>query len=175
MVAIRAGDVTDGITAVYSTDPEHRCGIGGGLREAFNFTGTALREFAGVNAMISGDDRMNRMNRTHPAGPDKAMVHGDDAAMISFVADCMEDPALRSKAVSDPAGTLAERGIALPEGVDVRLVVNSGDTLHVVLPPDPNAVLEDEELGGVAGGATAVLGQTAACCSSGYGTGSSWY
>ena len=68
---------------------------------------------------------------------------------------------------------MAERGIALPEGVDVRVVANGGDTVHFVLPPDPNALLEDEALNSVAGGATAVPGQTAACCSSGYGCGSS--
>ena len=135
-------------------------------------SGTVFREFAGVNTKASGDDKMNWM---HTVGPYKAMAHDDGAAMLSFVSDCMEDPALRSKAVSDPVGTLSEHGIEPPEGFDVQMAANSSDTFHFVLPPDPNAALEDEALNSVVGGATAVFGQTAACCSSGYGTGSSLY
>ena len=94
------------------------------------------------------------MNETHPTGRDAAMALQDGGTMAAFLVDCMEDQALRAQAVSDPVGTLAERGIALPEGMDVRMIANSDDTFHFVLPPDPNAVLEDEALAGIAGGST---------------------
>ena len=94
------------------------------------------------------------MNQKQQTAPDATMAPRDGDAVTAFVVDCMEDPAFRARAVSDPAGTLAERGIAMPEGVDVRTVVNSDDTFHVVLPPDPNALLEDEALAGTVGGST---------------------
>ena len=112
------------------------------------------------------------MNEKHPTGPAAATAPRDGDAITAFMVDCMEDPALRAKAVSDPAGMLAERGIALPEGFDVRMVVNSDDTFHVVLPPDPNAMLEDEALAGTVGGSTAGTLSTVSTIPSCLGTGS---
>ena len=65
-----------------------------------------------------------------------------------------EDLDLRSRADADPKAVLAEQGVELPAGVDVRIVVNTDDVFYLVLPPDPNAVLADEMLGQVAGGKT---------------------
>ena len=91
---------------------------------------------------------MNETNQT--ASGMSALRSG--AAMVALAVDCLEDPALHAKMVSDPSGMLAERGIHLPDDVDVRVVANSGDTFHVVLPPDPNSDLGDEALNSVAGG-----------------------
>ena len=40
-------------------------------------------------------------------------------------------------------------------GVDTRIVANTTDTFHVVMPPDPNTEVSDEILSTVAGGSTA--------------------
>ena len=111
------------------------------------------------------------MNEKHPTGPAASTAPRGGDAVIAFMADCMEDPALRAKAVSDPAGMLAERGIALPEGFDVRMVANSDDTFHVVLPPGPNAVLEDEALAGAVGGSTYGCVSSVSTLPSCFGTG----
>ena len=92
------------------------------------------------------------MNEQHPTGRDTSVPSVDGITMASFTAACAADPALRDKVVSDPAGALAERGLELHEGVDVKVVINDDDIFHLVLPPDPNSVLEDEALGSVAGG-----------------------
>ena len=46
-------------------------------------------------------------------------------------------------------------GMELPEGMTPKLHFDSGDTMHVALPPDPNQMLLDESLAAVAGGKTA--------------------
>jgi hypothetical protein len=50
---------------------------------------------------------------------------------------------------------LAEHGMDVPEGINVNVVENTDNTVHVTLPaaPDAHAELSDEELANVAGGA----------------------
>ncbi len=62
------------------------------------------------------------------------------------------DPGFRSRMEADPRAALAEHGIEIPSGVDVRLAVDSEDTIHVVAPPDPNRAMSDDDLGVVVGG-----------------------
>ena len=115
------------------------------------------------------------MNEQHPTERDTVPPMPNGAAMASFASACMTDPALRARIVSDPAGTFAEHGLELPEGFDVRITVNSDDTFHLVLPPDPNSALEDEALNNVAGGFNTLacagtassLGTIPSCASSG--------
>ncbi len=55
----------------------------------------------------------------------------------------------------DVTDALSELGLDLPPGTEARIVANTSDTVHVVLPPDPNASLSDEALSMVAGGKSA--------------------
>ena len=57
-------------------------------------------------------------------------------------------------AVADPKAVLAERGIELPDGIDVAAVENTDNTVHITLPmaPDGHAELSDDELSNAAGG-----------------------
>lgn len=64
------------------------------------------------------------------------------------------DPESGGRLESDPRGLLAEHGITVPHGLGVRMVVNTAETFHLVLPPDPNAAISDEDLTSVAGGIT---------------------
>ena len=61
---------------------------------------------------------------------------------------------LRARAETEPRVVLAERGLdaLAPPGPDVRIVANTGDTIHFALPPDPNTEVADEALVNIAGG-----------------------
>jgi hypothetical protein len=70
----------------------------------------------------------------------------------------LQDETFRRRLLDDPKGTLErELGSALPEGVEVRVVEESADTIYLVLPPGRSAdvqagELSDRELDTVAGG-----------------------
>lgn len=63
----------------------------------------------------------------------------------------------RRRFVADPGAVLAEHGIATPEGVAVKVVENTPELVHVVLPPQPaEGELSDAELEAAAGGVNAI-------------------
>ena len=68
------------------------------------------------------------------------------------VAKAWRDEAFKQRLHADPAGVLREHGIALPAGRQVRVVENTDQVTHVVLPAKPTG-LSDEQLDQVAGGA----------------------
>ena len=59
--------------------------------------------------------------------------------------------------MSDPKAVLAEHGIDVPDGIDVNVVENSDNTVHITMPQAPAGAgeLSDEELSNVAGGGPA--------------------
>lgn len=63
-----------------------------------------------------------------------------------------DDPELRARVCAEPAGVLAEQGVDLPPGIEVRVVENTDAVRHIVVPQDPNAGLPDAALDAVAGG-----------------------
>ncbi len=71
---------------------------------------------------------------------------------VRRVADALENDAeFRAAMREDPNAAMAARGLDEMH-VDVRVVADTEDTFHVVLPPAPNADLADDELDSVAGG-----------------------
>ena len=66
-----------------------------------------------------------------------------------------KDEEYRSRVESDPHAALAEKGVDVPPGYEVRIVVNTKDTFYIPFPPDPNTDLSDEDLSIVAGGKSA--------------------
>lgn len=77
-------------------------------------------------------------------------------ALFAFAKRYQDDSELRSRIDSgDVAPALDEIGISLPQGFGVRIVCDTKDTCHIVLPPDPNGELSDEALTAVAGGKSA--------------------
>ena len=66
--------------------------------------------------------------------------------------DCATDPDLQAELDADPRAFFAARGYDIPAGPDVRVVANTPEVLHVVMPRNPNAAIADEELARVAGG-----------------------
>ena len=70
-----------------------------------------------------------------------------------LVADCWADPALKKRLMDDPAKVLAERGIKLPQGIQAKVVEDSGSVTHLVIPTKPaQGELSESELEAVAGG-----------------------
>jgi hypothetical protein len=66
------------------------------------------------------------------------------------------DPAYKAKLLSNPAAALAEAGVEIPAGTKVKVIEDTADTKHLVLPvaPADAAELPDDELEKVAGGST---------------------
>ena len=71
----------------------------------------------------------------------------------AFVNRFRADPDFRAEVEADPKSALTALGVPIPPGVDdVRIVEDTEDTCHVVLPPGPNGELPDDELSGISGG-----------------------
>jgi hypothetical protein len=80
-----------------------------------------------------------------------------DRLWSQIVARVWSDEEFKQRFKNDPRGVLAEHGIDTPEGVDIRVVEDSPEVRHIVLPPPPVDELTDEEL----------IGTTVAYCYSG--------
>ena len=75
--------------------------------------------------------------------------------LAALFAACWKDEALKARFMSDPKAVLAEHGLDVPDGMNVNVVENSDNTVHITMPPAPtsSADLSDEELSTAAGGA----------------------
>ncbi len=75
-------------------------------------------------------------------------------ALTDLFAACWKDDALKARFLADPKAVMAERGIKMPDGIDVNVVENTDNTVHITLPkaPDGHASLSDEDLSKAAGG-----------------------
>ena len=71
---------------------------------------------------------------------------------FDFARKCQDSPELRARAEAEPRAVLSEHGIHVPPEQDVRIVANTAETFHLIMPPDPNSVLAEEDLAAVAGG-----------------------
>ena len=69
-------------------------------------------------------------------------------------AACWKDEALKARFIADPKGVLSEHGLPVPEDLEVKVVENADDRVHITLPAPPSGHLDlsDEELGKAAGG-----------------------
>ena len=77
------------------------------------------------------------------------------------VAAAWEDDDYKARLKADPASALAEQGLDIPDGIEVKVVENTDDVVYFTLPPEPSEVLDDEALEAVAGGSTAGSASTA--------------
>ena len=74
-------------------------------------------------------------------------------ALSSLADESLNNENTMSRLDTDPRGELSAKGVDIPEGVGINVVINSKDTFHLVMPPNPNHTLVDEALSKVAGGA----------------------
>ena len=74
--------------------------------------------------------------------------------LAALFAACWKDEALKARFMTDPKAVLAEHGIAVPANMNVNVVENSDNTVHITMPAPPSGSVElsDEELSNVAGG-----------------------
>ena len=74
--------------------------------------------------------------------------------LAALFAACWKDDALKQRFMSDPKAVLAERGIDVPDNMNVNVVENSDNTVHITMPKAPggSTELSDAELASAAGG-----------------------
>ncbi len=68
------------------------------------------------------------------------------------MAQAWEDPAFKQRLLADPAAVLRERGIETPPGMQVRVLEDTAQVVHLVLPRQTDE-LSAQQLDQVAGGA----------------------
>ena len=75
-------------------------------------------------------------------------------ALAQLFAACWRDEALKARFMSDPKGALKEHGLDVPDNMDVKVVENADDCVHIILPAPPggHGDLSDDELAKAAGG-----------------------
>ena len=74
--------------------------------------------------------------------------------LAALFAACWKDETLRSRFMREPKVVLREHGMDVPEGLDVRVVENTDDQIHITMPARPEDVdsLSDADLSAAAGG-----------------------
>lgn len=75
--------------------------------------------------------------------------------MAELFAACWKDEDLKARFMSDPKAVLAEHGIKVPDNINVNVVENSDNTVHITMPVAPAETkgLSDNDLLAVTGGA----------------------
>jgi hypothetical protein len=68
-----------------------------------------------------------------------------------IVAHAWADDEFKSRLLSNPRAVMREHGLELPPGAEIRVVEDTPEVRHFVLPASPTAELSEEELTPVAG------------------------
>jgi hypothetical protein len=64
--------------------------------------------------------------------------------MGKVIAKAWTDPEYKKKLHSDPHAALAEAGITVPKSQKIRVLEDSADTVHVVVPARPASVTDQQ-------------------------------
>ena len=75
--------------------------------------------------------------------------------IAALFAACWKDEALKARFMSDPKAVLAEYDMPVPDGMDVKVVENADDCVHITMPAPPSGGMDlsDDELSNAAGAA----------------------
>ena len=75
-------------------------------------------------------------------------------ALARLFTACWKDEALKSRFLADPRAVLKEYDVDVSDGIDVKVVENADDCVHITMPAPPvgNDDLSDDELSNAAGG-----------------------
>ena len=86
--------------------------------------------------------------------------------LASLFAACWKDEALKARFMSDPKAVLAEHGMDVPDGMDVKVVENADNCVHITMPAPHSGSMElsDEELSNAAGGGWSMGGAAPTVC-----------
>ena len=63
-----------------------------------------------------------------------------------LVSEAWSDEDLKQRLIADPANVLQEHGIEVPEGIELKVMEDTDEVRHLVLPASPSDGLSDEEL-----------------------------
>ena len=79
-------------------------------------------------------------------------------ALAQLFAACWKDEALKARFMADPKAVLAEYDMPVPDNLDVKVVENTDNTVHITMPAPPSGGMDlsDEELSNAAGGTTLI-------------------
>lgn len=83
----------------------------------------------------------------------------DDNRFGEIISKCWQDAAFKKRFLTEPKAVLAEFGMDLPAGLEVKVVENSDKVMYLTLPPNPKTLggeLSDNQLDAVSGGAGTV-------------------
>ena len=58
-------------------------------------------------------------------------------ALAQLFAACWKDEALKARFMSDPKSVLKDHGLEVPDGMNVKVVENADDCVHITLPAAP--------------------------------------
>ena len=74
--------------------------------------------------------------------------------MAGLFTACWKDEALKARFMADPKAVLAEHGMPVPDGLNVKVVENTGNSVYITMPASPRSgmPISDDELGKAAGG-----------------------
>ena len=74
--------------------------------------------------------------------------------LASLFAACWKDEALKARLMSDPKAVLAEHGMDVPDGMDVKVVENADNCVPITMPAPPSGHLQlsDAVFSNAAGG-----------------------
>ena len=89
--------------------------------------------------------------------------------LAQLFAACWKDEALKARFMTDPKAVLAEYDMPVPDNIDVKVVENKEDCVHITLPKKPSVDLSDEELESAAGGGLAGQAENDPESGSGFG------
>ena len=79
-------------------------------------------------------------------------------ALAQLFAACWKDEALKARFMADPKAVLAEYDMPVPDGMDVKVVENADNCVHITMPapPSDHMKLSDEQLSNTVGGAGSI-------------------
>lgn len=76
-----------------------------------------------------------------------------DQKVREIVTNAWCDAEFKKQLIARPKEALAERGIQVPEGVEIEVVENTPSKIYLVLPQKPDETLvTDEQLAAISGG-----------------------
>ena len=82
--------------------------------------------------------------------------------LATLFAACWKDEALKARFMADPKGVLEEYDLAVPDNIEVKVVENSDDCVHITLPAaiEGRTELTDSDLANAAGGVSCYMFDT---------------
>lgn len=96
--------------------------------------------------MATSNADMSAGNADMNAGNDQAR------ALQRVIAQAWSDDSFKQRLMAEPTRVLADNGIQVPDGTEVRVVENTDRVFYLPIPPKPAEDLSDEQLDQAAGG-----------------------